>query len=67
MRGINGARWPLLLGGLLIVGLAVSGCREEEQDRTLLFEKGTYLDKSDQKLTEEQNNELRHRADSQRN
>jgi hypothetical protein len=57
---------PLLLGCLLVAGLAISGCRKEEQNRTLEFEKGTYLGKSDQSLTDEQLTELRHRANGQR-
>jgi hypothetical protein len=66
MNGTNRARLPLLLGCLLVAGLAISGCRKEEQNRTLEFEKGTYLGKPDQSLTDEQVNELRYRASSQR-
>jgi len=44
---------------------AVAGCREEEQDRPLIFEKGTYLGKPDQKLTDAQAQELRSRARNQ--
>lgn len=58
---------PLLLGGLLMASLAIGGCRKEEQNRTLQFEKGTYLGKPDQKLTDEQVIELRYRANSQSN
>jgi len=59
-------RIPLLLGCLLVAGLAISGCRKEEQNRMLEFDKGEYLGKSDQSLTEEQLTELRHRANNQR-
>ena len=51
MSGMSRARLPLLLGCLLVAGLAISGCRKEEQNRTLEFEKGTYLGKPDQSLT----------------
>ena len=45
------ARLPLLLGCLLAAGLAIGGCRKDEQNRALEFEKGTYLGKADQQLT----------------
>jgi hypothetical protein len=44
---------------------AVAGCREEEQGRPIIFEKGKYLGKPDQKLTEAQEQELRSRARNQ--
>ena len=43
----------------------VAGCREEEQGRPIIFEKGKYLGKPDQKLTEAQEQELRARAREQ--
>ena len=66
MNGMSRARLPLLLGCLLVAGLAISGCRKEEQNRTLEFEKGTYMGKPDQNLTDEQLTELRYRANGQR-
>ncbi len=66
MSGLSRARLPLLLVCLLIAGLAIGGCRKEEQNRTLMFEKGTYLGQSDQKLTDEQLRELQQRANGQR-
>lgn len=66
MSGMKRARLPLLLGGLLFAGLAISGCRSEEQSRPLTFEKGTYQGQKDQKLTDEQLSELRQRANAQR-
>jgi hypothetical protein len=66
MSGMSRARLPLLLGCLLMAGLAIGGCRKEEQNRTLEFEKGTYLGNPDQSLTDEQLTELRHRANAQR-
>lgn len=50
----------------LIAGtIALAGCRSEEQNRIMRFEKGTYLGKPDQKLSDEQLNELRSRARNQ--
>jgi hypothetical protein len=66
MSGMRKAKLPLLLGGLLLAGLAISGCRSEEQNRPLTFEKGTYEGQQDQKLTDEQLSELRQRANAQR-
>jgi hypothetical protein len=40
------------VAGLLVV--ALSSCREEEQDRILRFEKGTYLGAADAKLSPDQ-------------
>ena len=44
----------------------LSSCAEEEQNRLLSYEKGTYLGKADQALTEEQVRNLMGRADIQR-
>ncbi|MDH5556680.1 MAG: hypothetical protein OEZ03_04970 [Alphaproteobacteria bacterium] len=65
MSGKRKLHLPLLLGGLLMAGLAMGGCRKEEQNRTLLFEKGTYLGNPDQALTDEQRADLRYRASKQ--
>ena len=45
---------------------ALSSCAEEEQNRLLSYEKGTYLGPADQSLTDEQVRELMVRADIQR-
>ncbi len=45
---------------------AFSSCAEEEQDRLLSYEKGTYLGPTDQSLTDEQVRKLMARADIQR-
>ncbi len=45
---------------------ALSSCAEEEQDRLLSYEKGTYLGKADQSLTPEQVRNLMTRAEIQR-
>jgi len=45
---------------------ALSSCAEEEQNRLLSYEKGTYLGKADQSLSAEQVRELTARAGIQR-
>ena len=45
---------------------ALSSGAEDEQNRLLSYEKGTYLGKADQALTEEQVRNLMGRADIQR-
>lgn len=62
MIRMSRARLPLLGCCLALAALALGGCRSEEQGRALQFEKGTYLGEPDQTLTNEQIDELRHRA-----
>ena len=45
---------------------ALSSCAEEEQNRLLSYEKGTYLGPTDQSLSDEQVRKLMTRADIQR-
>ena len=45
---------------------ALSSCAEEEQNRLLSYEKGTYLGPADQSLSDEQVRKLMARADIQR-
>ena len=45
---------------------ALSSCAEEEQNRPLSYEKGTYLGPADQSLSDEQVRKLMTRADIQR-
>lgn len=51
-----------LLIGLTIAALAMSGCRESEQDRPLSFKPGVYQGKQDEKLTEQELDRLRQRG-----
>lgn len=51
---------------LLGVALVVQGCREEEQGRPLLYEKGTYLGQPDPPLDQDQVDALRQRATRQK-
>jgi hypothetical protein len=53
------------VGAIVAAMAVVAGCREEEQGRPIIFEKGTYLGKPDQKLTDAQEQELRSRARNQ--
>jgi len=46
---------------VLVLAL-LGGCRETEQDRVLLYKKGTYLGKADQHLSEETLSEIRNRG-----
>lgn len=66
MKVLDGVKRIALAGCLVAVGLALGGCRENEQDRTLMFDKGKYLGKPDRPLSDEQVDELRHRAEQQR-
>jgi hypothetical protein len=52
---------------LVIAGLAVlvQGCREDEQDRPLMYDKGSYQGQPDQGLGEEQVERLRQRSAGQ--
>jgi hypothetical protein len=66
MNEANRKRWIFLAGCLLAGGLALAGCRSEEQNRITGFEKGTYLGKPDQKLSDEQLLQLRRQTQRQR-
>lgn len=66
MKLTDGLKRTALAGCLVVVGLALGGCRESEQNRPLMFEKGKYLGKPDQPLSDQQIEELRRRAEEQR-
>lgn len=51
---------------VLLIGISLGSCRESEQGRIREFKKGTYLGQPDQSLSQEQVDELRHRAQNQR-
>lgn len=50
---------------LLGAGTLLSGCDEDEQDRILMYQKGTYMGPQDQVLDEQQLETLRGRARQQ--
>jgi hypothetical protein len=54
--------WFAVLG----MALAVQSCREDEQNRPLLYDKGSYQGQPDEALTEEQVETLRQRSAGQR-
>jgi len=59
-------RSRLAIAAAIVAATAVvAGCRDEEQGRPLILEKGKYLGKPDQKLTEAQEQELRARVRNQ--
>jgi hypothetical protein len=63
-----GGRRAVLLGACLVLcGLALAGCREDEQGRELFFEAGTYPrgEKPGPGLTEETVQNLQQRAQTQ--
>lgn len=56
------SRTLLLVSAMALAGLALQGCREEEQGRVLYYEKGTYLGKSDTPLSDDTLAEMQYRA-----
>jgi|Tabmets5t2r1_1033131.scaffolds.fasta_scaffold233329_1 hypothetical protein len=48
------------------IGLVAQGCREDEQNRPLLYDKGTYQGQPDPALSEQQVDALRQRAAEQK-
>ncbi len=55
----------LTFAALLVAGLALAACDQNEQGRIRAYEKGVYLGKPDTALTEDQVDALRHRAAQQ--
>ena len=47
-----------ILFSLIGLSFGLIACAEEEQDRVLRYEKGTYLGKADQQLSEDQLRQL---------
>jgi len=56
----------LVLFALTAVATGLSACAEEEQNRVLSYKKGTYLGKTDQRLSEDQLRTLINRSNAQR-
>ena len=56
----------LVLFSLAGLSFGLIACAEEEQNRLLSYEKGTYLGKVDQQLSEEQLRQLVRRSNGQR-
>jgi hypothetical protein len=51
---------------LILLSAGLTACAEEEQNRVLSYEKGTYLGKTDQKLSNDQLRKLVNRSNGQR-
>lgn len=47
---------------LFAAGVALQGCRSDEQNRVVFYESGKYLGKPDQQLSDAQLERLRQRA-----
>jgi hypothetical protein len=60
------ARSILGLAAALLVLLAVQGCRDDEQDRPLLYQKGSYQGPSEPPLDPQKVEQLRARAENQK-
>jgi hypothetical protein len=58
-------RWIGLWLAVVGMALAVQSCREDEQDRPLLYDKGSYQGQPDQTLSEQQVDRLRQRSAGQ--
>jgi hypothetical protein len=54
------------LCALVLLSTGLTACAEEEQNRVLSYEKGTYLGKADQKLSDDQLRKLINRSNGQR-
>jgi len=55
-----------LIGGcIVVIGLTVSACRQEEQNRPLSYDKGVYGGKQVQKLSKDEVRELDFRIKNQ--
>jgi hypothetical protein len=65
MRTLKARSGRVAIASVLLIGIALAGCREEEQDRVLLYDKGIYLGEPDTALTEQQVDALRQRATNQ--
>ncbi len=59
-------RSTIVVCSLLVLTLALLGCREDEQGRVLLYQKGTYLGAPDTPTSEETRDALRTRIGYQR-
>ncbi len=54
-----------LLAGLLVIGLALGACREDEQGRVVWFEKGVYLGNPDTPISADTRRALNARSQYQ--
>jgi hypothetical protein len=64
-RSSRAAARVVALLALASLAITVQACREEEQDRPLAYDKGTYQGQPDEKLDQQQVEALRQRAATQ--
>ena len=65
-KGLGQALRQVVPGlALAVLVLTLQACREDEQDRPLVYDKGTYLGQVDEKLDQDQVDALRQRAAEQ--
>ena len=62
---IRALKTSLTAAALVFAAVSLSACEEDEQDRILRYDKGTYLGPEDQPLEEETLDELRSRTRNQ--
>lgn len=61
-KATTAAVWLAITG----IALVAQGCREDEQNRPLTYDKGTYQGQPDEALSEEQVEALRQRSAGQK-
>lgn len=63
---ISGANKALLAVAVFGLAVGISGCREEEQGRPMVKQKGVYEGQADEALGDDMRLDLRSRTDGQR-
>ena len=63
---MSGAKQALLAMAVVGLSMSVAGCREDEQGRPMVKQKGVYEGQADEKLDEGQLSDLRSRTSGQK-
>ncbi|MEL6962109.1 MAG: hypothetical protein AAFO01_05085 [Pseudomonadota bacterium] len=63
---IGGAKQALLIAAIVGVAMGISGCREDEQGRPMVKQKGLYEGQPDETLSEDTRSALRARTEGQK-
>jgi hypothetical protein len=63
---ISGAKMALLVVAVVGLVASISGCREDEQGRPMVKQKGVYEGQADEALGEDMRSDLRARTNGQR-
>jgi hypothetical protein len=58
---MNTRRFAVSLGLAVATGLVLGACKQEDMNRIVLYEKGVYMGKPDDKLSSERERELNQR------